>query len=655
MTDLIAWGAAAASAGLIALLLARGRLPWRLFLDALAIGLTLGAAVSVALAPFDLRANPLHFSALTLAFGFAGLPEEGVRLLGVSAFLRGHYLARDQRDIVFAAGALSLGFAALENLFYLANAGGGWATLSLARAVTAMPLHLFLGLAAGLVVARLPAGWRGAALGAAAWLVLASIHGVYDFAVFAGAPGAQPEALRRFVAASSVDAATALRALLCAAEAAAALAGGAAVAAVGWPREAPRGRLGRLVGSRALGWLVGGVLTGGAVVALGVGALAGVMLESADLFLRVAVYAVMPLALGLLFIAGPASREPAPRAARAAVAAGLVLVAAAAWVWGPGAWRRLEALRFEARAARLTARGDYKAAIDNYGWALAVEPGRIESLSQRAEAYAALKRYDAALADLDAALRMQPGVIALYVQRAEMDQRRNAPADAARDLDAALARKAGDSELLALRAQARLQAGDAKGARDDLVEASRKAPDDAVVRRVYAAWRVDSGDLDGALRELNADLHARPADSVAAFQRGRVWLYKGEPARARADFIRADVKPGFLYPALWRFLAEVQLKQDGAPALRARLAAAKAEWPAPVARMLMGEIDLAAARAAAADEGERCEADFYFAMSRLRADGPEANVARLAAALKECPTGFIEYEGAKAQLRRLGE
>ena len=104
------------------------------------------------------------------------------------------------------------------------------------------------------------------------------------------------------------------------------------------------------------------------------------------------------------------------------------------------------------------------------------------------------------------------------------------------------------------------------------------------------------------------------------------------------------------YPALWRFLAEARLGRDGGPALRF---APISGWPAPVARMLLGDLSAEAARAAAADNGERCEADFYFAMSRLPQDAAETNAARLKAVVEECPTGFIEHEGAKAEMRRL--
>ncbi len=198
-----------------------------------------------------------------------------------------------------------------------------------------------------------------------------------------------------------------------------------------------------------------------------------------------------------------------------------------------------------------------------------------------------------------------------------------------------------------------MELGDPKGAYADLAEASRAAPDEALVRRVFAAWDVDAGDFDAALRDLNARLHAAPADVEALFQRGRVWLYKGEPRRALEDLTRADRSPAVLYPALWRFLAQKRMGNDAAPALRQRLAAAPGKWPVPVARMMLGELEPEAARALAASDGERCEADYYFAALRLDDDPPDESKARLHKALGECPAGYIEHEGAKALLRGL--
>jgi hypothetical protein len=48
MTPLLAAATTAASVALMALFLARGRIAGRLYLDALAVGLTLGAAVAAA-------------------------------------------------------------------------------------------------------------------------------------------------------------------------------------------------------------------------------------------------------------------------------------------------------------------------------------------------------------------------------------------------------------------------------------------------------------------------------------------------------------------------------------------------------------------------------------------------------------------------------
>ena len=658
---LLAWVMAPAAAALLALLLWRGGLRGRLLLDAFAIGATLGAAVAVALAPFALRANPLHFSPQTLAFLFAGLPEEGVKMIGVAAFLRAHYLARDRREIVYAAGALSLGFAALENIFYLANAGSGWAALAVVRALTAMPFHVCEGLAGGFVVASLRPGAPGVVAAVGGWLGLATIHGVYDFAVFAGAPGAvPPAAFQQAVAALGLDLGTTLRGLLAGAQGAAALVAIAAVAAL---RNAPvvaspTGRLARWARGRTIGWLLGGPLAAAALVAGLGGLFASVVLESADAILGVALYAVMPLALGVMFVvAAPPSGSLSRRWRRGFAGVGLVAALAlglAAMVWAPVQWRDLTALRLEARGARFAASGDYDHAIEAYSQALATAPDRIATLSQRAAAYAAAKSYPAALADLDAALRRAPDNVGLWAQRANVNRQRNDPAACVADYDAALKLKPGDAELLASRGQARLEAGDAKAAYDDLAAASRVAPDNAVVRRIFAVWDVDAGDLDAALRDLNARLHADPFDSTAAFQRGRVWLYKGEPAQALADFARADTDPAFLYPALWRFLARVQQGQDGTKELADRLARAPDKWPAPVAQMLLGKLSFDATRARAANDGERCEADFYFALSQLKTASADESAARLRQAVKECPTGFIEYEGAKAELRRLG-
>src|SRR6185437_14551929 len=106
------------------------------------------------------------------------------------------------------------------------------------------------------------------------------------------------------------------------------------------PAPRRRRRFACLAMSRGLGWLIGGGLAGAATLALVAGALTGFMLESADLFFRVAILAIFPLALGLLFLVGPAP-PASPRLRRIGagigVAAALALVTAAT-LWGPAQW-----------------------------------------------------------------------------------------------------------------------------------------------------------------------------------------------------------------------------------------------------------------------------------------------------------------------------
>jgi tetratricopeptide (TPR) repeat protein len=403
-----------------------------------------------------------------------------------------------------------------------------------------------------------------------------------------------------------------------------------------------------------VGWALGVVLAGGAAVAVAAGLAAVYALDSFDTLGVAMIFATLPFAVGVLAAPGlrPVSRR-VRRTLSALAAVAAVVAAVAAAVWGPEAWTWIDRTRQEARGARFAAARDYARADEAFSRAIADAPNRSEPLAMRAQARIAAKRLDEALADLDAALRLAPGSATLYAQRADVQRQRNRPAAALADLDAALRLAPDDANWLALRAQARLETGDPKGAHDDLAQASRLAPGSPEVRDVSAAWDIDAGDFDAALRDLNARLHDDPGDVDAIFRRGRAWFYKGEFARAETDFAEAAAGTQELYPALWRFLAQTRRPAPAEADLRARLASAPSEWPAPVARMLLGEIDLAAARAQAADAGERCEADFYFAASRLGRDASEVSADRLRAALGECPPAFIEYEGAKAALRRL--
>src|SRR5688572_7262346 len=65
----------------------------------------------------------------------AAIPEEAIKFIVLVAVAERHVDARRYQDIVVLALAVGLGFAALENLFYLV-APGDWPRLAAGRALT---------------------------------------------------------------------------------------------------------------------------------------------------------------------------------------------------------------------------------------------------------------------------------------------------------------------------------------------------------------------------------------------------------------------------------------------------------------------------------------------------------------------------------------
>ena len=166
--------------------LGRGKFPAGLFWAAFSIGVVMGTLVLVAEAPFDLKGAAGRYSAAVKAFAFAGFPEEAAKFAGFYLFVGGHWLRRDARALVLGAASAALGFALFEDVLYIAAAGSKWGSVATARAATAIPMHVFLGIFGGYALARaeaartrLAAVWRAGA----AWIAASLLHGFYDLAL----------------------------------------------------------------------------------------------------------------------------------------------------------------------------------------------------------------------------------------------------------------------------------------------------------------------------------------------------------------------------------------------------------------------------------------------------------------------------------------
>jgi protease PrsW len=130
------------------------------------------------------RLLPIADSAAKALF-VAAIPEESIKFFLLIGLAAKHIDARRLQDTIVLALAVSLGFATLENFFYLISIGG-WKMTAAIRAITAVPGHGIDGLAMGtlLVAASLNGNakpWRFQY----ALLLPILLHAAYDFPLMA--------------------------------------------------------------------------------------------------------------------------------------------------------------------------------------------------------------------------------------------------------------------------------------------------------------------------------------------------------------------------------------------------------------------------------------------------------------------------------------
>jgi hypothetical protein len=142
--------------------------------------------VEVALQGLPLFALPGFAGAITTAFVQVAPVEEACKLAAVLLYAWRKPTFNEENDGIVYTGAAAIGFAALENILYVARLGLGTGA---GRAFTAIPAHVFTAVLMGLAVGRARFAPSRAArnrllLGGyvLAWL----IHGLYDALALSG-------------------------------------------------------------------------------------------------------------------------------------------------------------------------------------------------------------------------------------------------------------------------------------------------------------------------------------------------------------------------------------------------------------------------------------------------------------------------------------
>lgn len=143
------------------------------------------AGIAALYAPEIARIEGVRLHAAAVAFLEASIPEELGKLLVVTCIVLRHEDLRRPVDAIVLTVLVGLGFATIENLYYVFGSEN-WTETAMLRALTAVPMHATVGIVMGYFAAR----WLltpGAALAvlAAMFAFPVLLHGFYDYPVFA--------------------------------------------------------------------------------------------------------------------------------------------------------------------------------------------------------------------------------------------------------------------------------------------------------------------------------------------------------------------------------------------------------------------------------------------------------------------------------------
>ncbi|PWB83762.1 MAG: hypothetical protein C3F11_04930, partial [Methylocystaceae bacterium] len=619
------------------------------------------------------------------AFVFAGLSEEGGKLLACCFIVMPHFRRRGRADLILACAGVGLGFALIENVSYVLRASDQWKSIALTRAISSVPMHAFLGLIMGLGLARAETNASrrtGAILGA--WLACAALHGLYDLPMFLGEilplslPLVNVLAGLLSVSAPTLLAASYLLAVIatiCVALRSVSICrrdlGVESESDRPWLARLSPVLLDRLVFSATTGLLFGALLTLAGLALIAVGFVARASGAEPMQPLIGAALGAFVVALGwgvagdefaaLFRDRASLARSLAAFASRRRLAAGMIGVAVGVAVAGGGYWGVLGFRH--AVASTLVASGMWRAAIGsldlaiaNFDAAFGYVPDLLVAYQARAETYRIMQDYDRALADLDRAVELYPNDASAHAMRALIYAVRHDYTRALPALDQALTLDPGNVSLLAARGGARLDSGDLEGATQDAERALRARPDLSTAYDLDARILVEKDDAAGAVVRYGEAIRIDPKNAEAYFSRGRLYFEKQDYRAASEDFWRAALIGGGhrSYIALWLYLARANSGQDGRPELATwSKAIARDVWPYPLIELYLGSKPFASVASAATTNDQRCEFAFYVGelaiLAKMETDG-----ARLLSGARDlCPRDFIEARASRKELARV--
>ena len=285
------------------------------------------------------------------------------------------------------------------------------------------------------------------------------------------------------------------------------------------------------------------------------------------------------------------------------------------------------------------------------------------ALNNRGDAYARKEDYDRAIQDFNQAIRLVPNYVRAYYNRGNVHQRKGDFDSAIADYGQAIRLDPKFGDAFNNRGAAYQHMGDNDRAIAAYSQAIRLNPNYATAFYNRGNAHRQNGDYVQAIQDFDQAIRLNPNYATAFYNRGIALFYQGEFAAAKPDLSKAvQLRPSDLYYILWLYLAQARSGSDNA---RADLASAAAglnleKWPGPIVSMHLGRVTSKAALEAASDSGAKgqrekhCEAYFHFGQYLLMQEHSNEAMEMFRAAIATGALNSYEYDGAKAELRRLG-
>lgn len=189
------------------------------------------------------------------------------------------------------------------------------------------------------------------------------------------------------------------------------------------------------------------------------------------------------------------------------------------------------------------AQKDYKAAIEDYGQAIAVDPTFTAAYNNRGLARTEIADYDGAIADFTAALRYEPENSGFRYNRGRAYAGKQATAQALNDFDEAIRLKPDYASAYSDRGLLRLERKDYAAALRDYNEAVRLDPKPPRLLSRAVLYTL-MNQPDKALADYDAVIRQQPAYAPAYTGRAATYRTMGDTARAQADEAKAKELAG---------------------------------------------------------------------------------------------------------------